>query len=338
MPLPIGVPGEIVASGLKLALGYHNNEAQTNETFVENPFSDCWENKRMLHTRDQGYLTFDGELVVKGRIDRQIKLRGLRIEPGEIENVVLNYSPSITNVVIELRNDNLVCYYISDGEIDEDDLNEFIKGKVTQYMVPSFYMKMDDFPLNLNGKVDVKALPTPEFAIEEIVEPKTDIEIKLFEIISNILKTDKFGITTDLVRLGLNSLSSIKIAYEIASNWGVQLSIKELNDAKDIQNLASLIDAPTELTEVVHEKQELYPLSQNQLGVYFESIKHPDKLIYNTTSAVDLGADIDVEKLKSSIVKLVDKYTYLKSILFEENGKTYLKRQDDEPVNAIVSF
>ena len=82
---------------------------------------------------------------------------------------------------------------------------------------------MDDFPLNLNGKVDVKALPTPEFAIEEIVEPKTDIEIKLFEIISNILKTDKFGITTDLVRLGLNSLSSIKIAYEIASNWGVQL-------------------------------------------------------------------------------------------------------------------
>ena len=143
---------------------------------------------------------------------------------------------------------------------------------------------MDDFPLNLNGKVDVKALPTPEFAIEEIVEPKTYIEIKLFEIISNILKTDKFGITTDLVRLGLNSLSSIKIAYEIASNWGVQLSIKELNDAKDIQNLASLIDAPTELTEVVHEKQELYPLSQNQLGVYFESIKHPDKLIYNTTS------------------------------------------------------
>ena len=79
MPLPIGVPGEIVASGLKLALGYHNNEAQTNETFVENPFSDCWENKRMLHTRDQGYLTFDGELVVKGRIDRQIKLRGLRM-------------------------------------------------------------------------------------------------------------------------------------------------------------------------------------------------------------------------------------------------------------------
>ena len=103
-----------------------------------------------------------------------------------------------------------------------------------------------------------------------------------------------------------------------------------------IQNLASLIDAPSELTEVVHEKQELYPLSQNQLGVYFESIKHPDKLIYNTTSAVDLGADIDVEKLKSSIVKLVDKYTYLKSILFEENGKTYLKRQDDEPVNVDV--
>ena len=184
--------------------------------------------------------------------------------------------------------------------------------------------------------MDVKELPTPEFAIEEIVEPKTDIEIKLFEIISNILKTDKFGITTDLVRLGLNSLSSIKIAYEIASNWGVQLSIKELNDAKDIQNLASLIDAPSELTEVVHEKQELYPLSQNQLGVYFESIKHPDKLIYNTTSAVDLGAGIDVEKLKSSIVNLVDKNTYLKSILFEENGKTYLKRQDDEPVNVDV--
>ena len=139
--------------------------------------------------------------MVKGRIDRQIKLRGLRIEPGEIENVVLNYSPSITNVVVELRNDNLVCYYISDDEIDEDELNEFIKGKVTPYMVPSFYMKMDEFPLNLNGKVDVKELPTPEFAIEEIVEPKTDIEIKLFEIISNILKTDKFGITTDLVRL-----------------------------------------------------------------------------------------------------------------------------------------
>ena len=312
MPLPIGVPGEIVVSGLKLALGYHNNESQTNESFVENPFSDCWENERMVHSRDQGYFTFDGELVVKGRIDRQIKLRGLRIEPGEIENVVLNYSPSITNVVVELRNDNLVCYYISDGEIDEDDLNEFIKSKVTPYMVPSFYMKMDEFPLNLNGKVDVKALPTPEFAIEEIIEPKTEIEIKLFEIISKVLKTDKFGVTTDLIKLGLNSLSSIKIAYEIASNWGVQLSIKELSESKD------------------------NPLSQNQLGVYFESIKHPDKLIYNTTSAVDLGASIDVEKLKNSIINLVNKYTYLKSILFEENGKTYLKRQDDEAVAVDI--
>ena len=336
MPMPVGVPGEIVISGLKLALGYHNNEAQTNESFVENPFSDCWENTRLVHSRDQGYFTFDGELVVKGRIDRQIKLRGLRIEPGEIENVVLNYSPLITNVVVELRNDNLVCYYISDGEIDENDLNEFIKSKVTPYMVPSFYMKMDEFPLNLNGKVDVKALPTPEFAIEEIVEPKTDVEIKLFEIISKVLKTDKFGVTTDLVKLGLNSLSSIKIAYEIASTWGVQLSIKELNDAENIQKLSSLIDAPSEVKEVSHEKQELYPLSQNQLGVYFESIKHPDKLIYNTTSAVDLGADIDVDKLKSSIVSLVNKYTYLKSILFEENGNTYLKRQDDEKVIVDV--
>ena len=337
MPLPVGVPGEIVVSGLKLALGYHNNEAQTNESFVENPFSDCWENKRMVHSRDQGYFTFDGELVVKGRIDRQIKLRGLRIEPGEIENVVLNYSPSITNVVVELRNDNLVCYYISDGEIDENDLNKFIKSKVTQYMVPSFYMKMDEFPLNLNGKVDVKALPTPEFAIEELVEPKTDVEIKLFEIISKVLKIDKFGVTTDLIKLGLNSLSSIKIAYEIASTWGVQLSIKELNDAEDIRSLASLINAPSEIKDVSHEKQDLYPLSQNQLGVYFESIKHPDKLIYNTTSAVDLGSDIDVEKLKDSIINLVDKYTYLKSVLFEENGTTYLKRQDNEPV-AIDIF
>ena len=336
MPVPIGVPGEIVASGLKLALGYHNNETQTNETFVENPFSDCWENERMLHTRDQGYFTFDGELVVKGRIDRQIKLRGLRIEPGEIENVVLNYSPSITNVVVELRNDNLVCYYISDGEIDEDDLNEFLKSKVTPYMVPSFYMQMDEFPLNLNGKVDIKALPTPEFDIGEIIEPKTEIEIKLFEIISKILKTDKFGVTTDLIKLGLTSLSSIKIAYEIASNWGVQLSIKELSESKDIQNLASLIDTPVESAEVSHEKQDLYPLSQNQLGVYFESIKHPDKLIYNTTSAVDLGANIDVKKLKSSIINLVNKYTYLKSILFEENGKTYLKRQDDEAVAVDI--
>ena len=336
MPLPVGVPGEIVISGLKLALGYHNNESQTNESFVENPFSDCWENERMVHSRDQGYFTFNGELVVKGRIDRQIKLRGLRIEPGEIENVVLNYSPSITNVVVELRNDNLVCYYISDGEIDEDELNEFIKSKVTPYMVPSFYMKMDEFPLNLNGKVDVKALPTPEFAIEEIVEPKTDIEIKLFEIISKVLKTDNFGVTTDLIKLGLNSLSSIKIAYEIASAWGVQLTIKELSDAKDIQTLTTLIDAPIESEDVAHEKQEFYPLSQNQLGVYLESIKYPDKLIYNTTSAVDLGANIDVEKLKSSIVNLVNKYTYLKSILFDENGKTYLKRQDDEPVVVDV--
>ena len=336
MPVPVGVPGEIVISGLKLAQGYHNNEAQTNKNFVENPFSDCWENERMFHSRDQGYFTFDGELVVKGRIDRQIKLRGLRIEPGEIENVVLNYSSSISNVVVELRNDNLVCYYISDDEIDEDDLNEFIKGKVTKYMVPSFYMKMDEFPLNLNGKVDVKALPTPEFAIDEIIEPETDIEIKLFEIISKVLKTDKFGVTTDLIKLGLNSLSSIKIAYEIASIWGVQLSIKELNDAKNIRILASLINAPAELEEISYEKRELYPLSQNQLGVYFESIKYPDKLIYNTTSAVDFGPDIDVEKLKDSIVNLVNKYTYLKSILFEENGKTYLKRQDDEPVHVDV--
>lgn len=159
--MAIGVTGKIYISGTGVSRGYLNKPELTKEKFIANPFKA---GERMYDTGDLGCWLSDGNIEFLGRKDHQVKIRGYRIELGEIENVILQYSEDLNQVIVEAKEINgekvLVAYLVSAADIDKSELRSFLQEKLPDYMVPSFYPKLDKMPLTTNGKIDRKALPS----------------------------------------------------------------------------------------------------------------------------------------------------------------------------------
>ena len=156
-----------------------------------------------------------GELYTLGRNDTQIKLRGLRIELSEIEGAIANYDDVLlTKVVVKTINsiEHLCAYYTAVSEIDQDELNKYLEDNLPDYMVPSYYTQLEEFPKTPNGKTDFKNLPDPKIDVEELISPKSDVEKGIYDIVCEILGISDFGINTDLFKIGLTSLSVIKLS------------------------------------------------------------------------------------------------------------------------------
>ena len=210
--LPVGVVGELYIGGRGVARGYNNLDEMTKERFVE------YKGERVYRSGDYAKWLPDGDVVILGRTDHQIKLRGLRIELGEIENVMLRVE-GMKKVVIMIRKINgrehLCAYYTADREIAADALKAEISKSLTQYMVPTAYLQMNEMPMTPNGKTDVKALPEPQLAVSgEYVAPASDTERAFADIFAGILKMDKVGATDNFFELGGTSLAVMQIVVE----------------------------------------------------------------------------------------------------------------------------
>ena len=190
----------------------------------------------------------DGNIDFMGRIDNQVKLRGLRIELGEIEARASQYD-SIKEVCVDVKEiggmQNLVCYYspVEGMDVDEDSLKAWLGETLTAFMVPEIYVKMEKLPLTPNGKVNRRALPIPEINVAqgEMVAPESDMEKKRFVIISNMLKTDQFGVTTNLISVGMTSLSAMRLSAAIQQQLGIEIKTKELLSTPTIRQLAESV-------------------------------------------------------------------------------------------------
>ena len=328
--LPPYVSGEIYVGGAGIARGYLNNPEQTDEVFMQ------LNNIPYYNTGDLGKKDNNGELYVLGRNDTQIKLRGLRIELSEIEEIIANYENiTLSKVVVKEINsiEHLCAYFTATTEINIEDLKQHLIDSLPEYMVPSYFTQMDEFPKTPNGKTDFKNLPEPEIDLEEFIEPRTDIEQKLFDIVSNILEIDNFGVNTDLFSIGLTSLTVIKLTSAIYSDLNAQLNVTEILKYKTIEKIASEIKIEDGKTR---EVQELYPLTSNQLGVYFDCIKDPENTAYNLPKKMEFSEGIDVGKLKSSIIQAIENHPYLKTIIVMENGDVYQKRRDDLKIDDLI--
>ncbi|MEE1128942.1 MAG: condensation domain-containing protein, partial [Methanobrevibacter sp.] len=286
----------------------------------------------------------DGEIEILGRIDNQIKLRGLRIEIGEIESNINKY-PSVKQAVIVIKkinnNDHLCAYYTADEDIDSSELKEFLKDKLTKYMVPTAYMQLDEMPQTPNGKTDIKALPEPKLDLENI-KPETELEEKLFIIASELVNTDQFGVTDDLYAIGFTSLILMKFNSLIYAEMGVNLDVSVLFNDPTIRNLAEEIevnsDQETNLNEFVElaDKLDYFPLTENQLGVYYECIQNPDEIKYTMPTLLRFDSDVDADKLKESIIETVEAHPYIKTrIITTEDGLLKQERNDDTPIDEI---
>ena len=218
-PVPIGVPGEIYISGDGVGKGYVNNIVLTNKSFIKNPFID---NTIMYKTGDIGFYNPDGTISCLGRIDNQVKIRGLRIELGEIETLILKY-PHVKNacVIKQVLNNRefISAYFISDKKIQINSLRKYLAESLPRYMVPSYFIMMSDFPYTPNGKIDKKSLPLPKEILninhEQYVPPKTDLQKQLVSIWEKILNTKPIGINDNFFELGGDSLLAMNLNIEL---------------------------------------------------------------------------------------------------------------------------
>jgi thioesterase domain-containing protein len=273
-PVPIGAPGELHIGGDGLARGYLNRPDLTAEKFIRDPFSPD-ASARIYKTGDVARYFPDGTIECLGRTDHQVKVRGYRIELGEIETV-LGQHPGVRSTVVVARKDErgvdyLVGYVIPrpDADASLDSLRKALKAKVPEYMVPSYFVTLDAWPLTPNGKIDRKALPEPSQSgdgeARTIVPPKTDPERALAPIWEEVLKVKPISITDNFFDLGGHSFLAAVLLAKIRTQLGHTLPLGTLFTAPTIQQLAALIqknlEAPTVSPIVpLHEEGEQPPL------------------------------------------------------------------------------
>ena len=333
--VPNGVMGELYIGGTGVGKGYYNMPEKTEEVFLT--INDI----PYYRSGDYAIELPNGEIDIKGRIDNQIKLRGLRIEIGEIETNISQY-PNIKQVVVVIKeinnNDHLCAYYTADEEIDSNDLKEYLKDKLTRYMVPTVFMQLDEMPQTPNGKTDLKQLPEPQLRLA-LTLPETETEIRLHEIASTISETKEFGTTDDLYAIGFTSLTLMKLNAKIYDEMGVNLDIVALLNDPTIKNIANeienndLLDLDS-IIELSHNT-EYYPLTENQMGIYYECIQSGDVAQYNLPSVIRFSSEIDADRLKEAIIKTIETYPYLKTRIVLEKSKVMLKRDDSIAIDTI---
>jgi amino acid adenylation domain-containing protein len=246
-PVPVGVAGELHIGGVGLARGYHRRPALTAERFVPDPFS-AEPGARLYRTGDLARWTQAGTVDFLGRIDHQVKLRGLRIELGEIESA-LRDRDGVTEAAVIVREDNpgdkrLVAYVV--GTAETADLKAALKETLPEYMVPAAFVELDALPLSPNGKLDRKALPAPVVtrdASAELVEPRTDTERLLAVIWKDILGVGTLGIDDDFFDLGGHSMLATQVVARIRkeSTGTRAVGVMDLFTNRTIRDLAAFM-------------------------------------------------------------------------------------------------
>ncbi len=241
-PAPIGVIGEIYIGGAGITRGYLQQSALSAEKFIPNPFSDLGE--RLYKTGDLAYYQADGTIEFCGRTDHQIKLRGYRIECGEIESGLLQH-PAVKDALVLIHEDRLMAYIV--GNAEALSLKTHLKASLPDYMIPSSLVFLDVFPLNANGKVDRHALLTIESQNSPLatdsVAPRDEAEEAIAQIWRDILGVQSLGIHDDFFDLGGHSLSGVQVVAKIQASFGIDVPVNVLFEAPTI---AEFVDRLTE--------------------------------------------------------------------------------------------
>lgn len=346
--LPPYAVGELYVGGAGVALGYFHNDALTAERF---PIID---GERWCNTGDLAYKDDAGEVFVLGRNDGMIKLRGLRIELEEIENTLGRY-PGVTQarvIVKTVQGTEHLCtfYTVRAGAVDvtADRLRDFVLTKLPPYMAPTYYTRLDAFPLTPNGKVAMKRLrelDVDTHARAVLERPETDTQRAVFDMAAALIEDTQFGINDDLFSLGLTSLSMIVLVSDLYEQFGQSVQVTELMTRRTVAGIAALVDEmaaqSAEKAESAHEASA-YPMTANQLGIYFDCVAHPDSVGYHLPNVIRFDRTIDPERLRDAVVKAVNHHLYLKVVFGTRNGAPVQLRDDarhfEVPIERVDAF
>ncbi|VVJ22267.1 Polyketide synthase modules and related proteins [Amycolatopsis camponoti] len=331
-PVAPGVAGELYLTGIQLARGYHGRPGLTSERFVASPFEP---GERMYRTGDLARWSEDGALEYLGRTDHQVKIRGLRVELGEIE-AVLDRQPGVGGSCVLAREDRegdqrLVGYVVPDGAApDVDALRAALAGNLPEYMVPAAFVVLDELPLTPSGKLDRKALPAPDWSAARTGRaPRTPREAALCTLFSEILGVDGVGIDDGFLALGGHSLLAAKLVSRIRATLGVEAAIGDIFRAPTPAGLAELLeDAPEARPALTpRSRPEPMPLSFAQRRLWFLDQADTRNASYHIPQAVRLDGPIDADALRGAVGDVIARHETLRTV-FTSDG--------DEPVQQVL--
>ena len=345
---PFGAVGELYIGGLGVAAGYKNLPDKTAAAFV------TYRGRRMYRSGDYAKWDKDGNVLILGRLDSQIKLRGLRIELGEIESVIESYS-GIKEVAVAVRSiggaEHIAAYFTADAAVDPNALKEFAAAKLTHYMVPTAYLQLESMPHTLNGKKDLKSLPDPQLlndaAKESAPRELTKFEREICALAEKAIGTPVTDVTSSLLNLGMTSLTAIAFTSFVEDKYGCELpvgkvmhgmSIAEAEDFIYDSLMAGSTKAASPSEEEKAEQRTAYPLSSNQLGVYYEVMKKPEELLYNMPLCYRFES-VDANRLKAALQQAIACHPYLNTHIEIQNGNLVQVRNDGAtPVIPILEM
>ncbi|MBF4481066.1 non-ribosomal peptide synthase/polyketide synthase [Rhodococcus rhodochrous] len=332
-PVPVGVAGELYLSGAQLARAYHGRPDLTAERFVADPFSTS--GGRLYRTGDlvRWVRTAGGdrlELDYIGRTDQQVKLRGLRIELGEIDTA-LTAQPAIGRAVTVVREDprsgpQLVSYVvpIAGADIDPADVKTALLSRLPSYMVPAAIVVLDSLPLNTSGKVDRRALPAPTFEVQEFMPPRTPVEEIVAGVFAQVLGVPRVGRTDDFFALGGNSLVATQVVARLGDALDTTVPVRALFDAPTVEALAIRVEqfggAGSRPALERRERPERIPLSPAQQRMWFLNRFDPASAANNIPVGVRLTGDLDVEALRTALGDVVERHESLRTVYPDIDG------------------
>ncbi|HEU0076107.1 MAG TPA: amino acid adenylation domain-containing protein, partial [Longimicrobiaceae bacterium] len=347
-PVPPGVQGELLIGGAGVARGYHGRPELTAERFLPDPFS-AEPGARMYRTGDRVRWFARGELEYLGRIDQQVKLRGFRIEPGEIEAALLE-EPSVREAAVLAREDHpgerrLVGYVVAPGG-DTAGLREHLRKRLPEYMVPAAIVMLDSLPLTPNGKLDRRALPAPDAASAEVyVAPRTPAEEMLAGILGEVLRLERVGAEDNFFELGGHSLLATRVVSRVREAFGVELPLRALFEVPTVAGLAGRVEAlltggeakqAPPLVRVARDGSAL-PLSFAQQRLWFIDQLEPGSAAYNMPHALRLRGRFDPAVLERAVTEVVRRHETLRTVFAVVDGEPVQVVRDASPVTLPVT-
>jgi len=342
---PVNTIGQIAISGECVGNGYFNNIDLTAEKFINDPFN---KENTMYLTGDLGFFDNSGCIHYIGRSDFQVKINGFRIELGEIDKVLLEHT-DVSNCVSIIQEKNnkkhIISFYISNDELDESVLKQYLKTSLPNFMIPSRIIRLESLPINNNGKVDKKSLPQIDFEdyIQEFVKPITSTEIKLAEVWKNTFNIDKIGSNYDFFELGGDSLLAIKLISIINSNFNIDITVADVFKYSTLKNLSEYIDSCNicNTNNVISKVPDMdyYPLSSAQKRIYFACKKLGDNsLTYNITGGLLVNKVLDKTKLINTIKHLVNRHSSFRTSYGFKDNEVVQHIKDDVDIDVPIFY
>ncbi|WP_272040588.1 non-ribosomal peptide synthetase, partial [Paenibacillus sp. JJ-100] len=318
--LPIGVVGELCVGGEGLVRGYNNRPELTAEKFVKNPFMP---GERMYRTGDLAKWLPDGTIEYVGRTDDQVKIRGFRIELGEIE-AQLQKVKGIRKTTVLAREHGtgekqLCAYYEADCELSTVELKSILSRELPSYMIPAYLIQLERLPLTTNGKVDRRSLPAPEDSLqpdEELVLPRTPLEVRLAGIWQSVLGMERIGIHDNFFDLGGHSLRATTLVSKVHQELGVELPLRDVfrySTLEDMARAISRIEVQSFSSIPLADSRAYYPLSSAQKRLYILSQLEGANQSYNMPGVLLLEGSIDRSLLEEAFRGLIARHETLRT-------------------------